>query len=391
MKLLLVANAHLYKDSEGNYYSPSVYNYNFLKRYLNVFDEIKFMGKILPIKDFDKDRCEVLSGEGVEVCEIPWYKGVKGIILRAYKIFPIFRNSYNDCDCIIYRMTQMESMLVYLFGGKHKPYAVEMVNDPDDWKYLPFIMRSFCVSLSKKMIKNARGLSFVTKSVLQKKYVKEAWKDGKFITNYSSVELDDSEIAKETMKFPKKGKFRIIHVANQINNYMKGHKTLIDAAKIVKNQGDDIEVIFVGEGEKIEEFRKYAISLGIGEDIHFIGRLNNISQVLNELRISSLMVFPSATEGLPRALIEAMSVGLPCLASPVGGIPELLEEEYLFDSNDGVGFGKKIIELMHDPCKMERMSEMNIIKAHEFSNKKLAEKRNWFYRKLSECVNLNIK
>ena len=61
-----------------------------------------------------------------------------------------------------------------------------------------------------------------------------------------------------------------------------------------------------------------------------------------ELKKNDVFIFPSKSEGLPRAVIEAMAVGLPCLSTPVGGIPELIDEEYLFDPLDEMGFTNAI-------------------------------------------------
>lgn len=240
--------------------------------------------------------------------------------------------------------------------------------------------------MTRRMIRNAKGAAFVTKEVLQKKYAAGKKKKGAFTANYSSVELDESMIANKPLRFPKNGAFRIIHISNLINNHMKGHTTLINAAKIVIDKGYDVSVEFVGEGDKVSEFRNYAERLGIGQKIEFVGRTNSVDQLFNELKKASLMVFPSVTEGLPRVLVEAMAVGLPCLSTPVGGIPELLDRKYLFEPDDADGFGNEIARLMDNPREMEKMSGDNIAKACEYKAALLNQKRSWFYKKLRESI-----
>ncbi len=386
MKLLLVDNVHLCRDDEGKYYAPSIYNYKFLQRYLNVFDEVRFMGKIKPVDYIDIERCAVVSGKNVEIYEIPWYQGIREMVSKAEKIFPVYKDASKGCDCIIFRIAQIESFMVYLLGGRKLPYAVEVVNDPEAWVDMLPLIRKFSVLMMRQMIKNAKGSAFVTEEILQKKYAIRKKKAGSFTTNYSSVELDKKIIAKEPMIFPKNEEFRIVHVSNLINNDMKGHKTLIDAAKIIAEHGYSFKIAFIGEGDKINDFKSYAYKIGVADKIQFIGRINKINDLFAELKDSSLMVFPSVTEGLPRTVIEAMAVGLPVLSTFVGGIPELLDNKYLFRPEDDIGFANKIMQLMDNPEELQNMSKANILRAQSFTVQRLSVKRNWFYKKLKESI-----
>ena len=63
----------------------------------------------------------------------------------------------------------------------------------------------------------------------------------------------------------------------------------------------------------------------INDRVNFVGRISGHEEMFKFLKDCDLMVFPSKSEGLPRTLIEAMAVGLPCRSSNVEGIPELLD------------------------------------------------------------------
>lgn len=98
-----------------------------------------------------------------------------------------------------------------------------------------------------------------------------------------------------------------------------------------------------------------------------------------------LYIQPSFTEGLPRALIEAMSRGLPALASDVGGIPELLDAEYMFSSFEEDIFADKILKFIQDENLRELCGNNNYIKAKDYDFFRLERNRREFWK---ACRNL---
>jgi len=139
----------------------------------------------------------------------------------------------------------------------------------------------------------------------------------------------------------------------------------------------------------VSEFKKYSEEIGIGEKIYFIGRLHSKNDVLDQLSKSDLLVLPTYMEGLPRTVIESMAVGLPCISTPVAGIPELLEDKYLFNPEDSMGFAQQIMHLIENSNELEEMSKNNIEIAKRYTKEKLMERRNTFYsrlRKITEQV-----
>lgn len=103
----------------------------------------------------------------------------------------------------------------------------------------------------------------------------------------------------------------------------KGAFDLIQAfAKLPDSQKKSTQMILAGDGE-IEKAQQLAESLNVAQYITFLGWIN--SQQRDELLSKAdVFVLPSYNEGLPMAILEAMGWGLPIIATPVGGIPELV-------------------------------------------------------------------
>ena len=91
----------------------------------------------------------------------------------------------------------------------------------------------------------------------------------------------------------------------------------------------EIEYRVIGVGDK-KDIEKCIIDNDVRNSVVIQGTIPH-DKVFSWLDSLDVFIQPSRTEGLPRALIEAMSRGLPCIGSNVGGIPELLDERYIFD------------------------------------------------------------
>lgn len=397
MKVLVTDNAHLYKTPDGKYYTPSIYSYEFFQRYLNIFDEVRFVAKTKYVESIDESKLLLVSGKGLEIYELPWYQGIRDMLRNILKLIPRYQKACKGCDCYIFRVAQIESYLTYILAKKrNKPYALEVVNDPAAFTNVKGIFRWLNVNMLKFMIRKANGVAYVTQNYLQQLYPSRSRIEGEsenyFESTYSSIDLSEDDIQKEHRKFQSStSEFKIIHIANSIVGDLKGHKTLIKAAKIVVEKGYNISVCFVGDGVSISEFKEYASELGIADKVHFIGRLHSKAAIMKKLNESDLLVFPSHTEGLPRIIIEAQAVGLPCLATPVGGIPELLSERYLFQPDNSEGFARMIIHLINNPDELEQMSQKNIEIARNYTLDKLTEKRNRFLKKLRKIAERKIE
>ena len=104
----------------------------------------------------------------------------------------------------------------------------------------------------------------------------------------------------------------------------KGHRYLIEALSLLNQKSVKWQCTFLGEGELEAELRTLTAEHNLSDKVMFPGFCED---VYPELLKSDVFVLPSLHEGSPNALIEAMGIGMPCIASDVGGIRDLIENE----------------------------------------------------------------
>jgi glycosyltransferase involved in cell wall biosynthesis len=103
----------------------------------------------------------------------------------------------------------------------------------------------------------------------------------------------------------------------------KGHDVLLDALAEVRRRGLEFVVALAGEGSLRASLEQRAAELGLTQQVHFLGQLEDVGPLL---AAADTVVLPSRWEGLPLGLLEAMARARPVVASAVGGIPEVIEE-----------------------------------------------------------------
>lgn len=159
----------------------------------------------------------------------------------------------------------------------------------------------------------------------------------------------------------------------------KGQDSVIKALGKLKEKGiTNFEYQLVGGGNRsplITTAEKYNVM----DQVKFLGAMPH-SEVLNWLDSIDIYVQPSKTEGLPRALIEAMSRGLLVMGSNVGGIPELIDSKYLFNKTKNE---EQIIKLLLNISKTEyfEQAKRNFEQAKQYDNAIIGKRRTEFLKK----------
>ena len=393
MNLLIAADGHYYKDKNGAVYVDAVFDYSFYKRYLSVFENVFALARLEEV-DCPPKGCKLASGEGVTFLPLPSSRGVNGSIKTIFKTKKAIHHYIEEFDCAIFRVPGVVGNLASEEYKKHKnkKFAIEVVVDP--WEYFskgkitglarPIVRLLWTIQL-KKICMDADGVSYVTENYLQSKYPCKALlgQSKYFYSSYSSVELPDNMYA-EPRNYSLKDKWIIGHVAASFTGYGKGQTVLMEAVKIIREKGYNVNIRFIGDGPLRKEFETYAKSLNIQDAVSFLGSFPNGNEVRRELRKCDLFVFPTKAEGLPRCVLEAMAEGLPVISSPVCGIPEIISNDYLVDYRRPDLYADKIISIINNPSILTQMSKDNINTAIKFKSSILTEKRNAFYKQLKD-------
>jgi glycosyltransferase involved in cell wall biosynthesis len=103
----------------------------------------------------------------------------------------------------------------------------------------------------------------------------------------------------------------------------KGQHRLITAFAALRTEFPDARLVFAGEGPDLAELQSHVKTQGLGGAVHFLGYRSDIPDVFADL---SALVLNSDTEGVPRVILEAMALGVPVIASAVGGTPEIVAD-----------------------------------------------------------------
>lgn len=131
----------------------------------------------------------------------------------------------------------------------------------------------------------------------------------------------------------------------------KGHPFLLRALDLLRRDGVAVTVLIVGDGPDGDAVRRRAEELGLGPEwARFLGFRADAPDLLEA---ADFLVLPSLMEGLPMAILEAMSHALPVVATPVGGVGELIvdgEHGLLVPPGDPEALASAIARMATDPA-----------------------------------------
>ena len=158
---------------------------------------------------------------------------------------------------------------------------------------------------------------------------------------------------------------RIVVPANLLE--VKGHTYLLEAVRLLKDRGVDVHVDLAGDGPLREELMSRVEKLGLRDRVAFLGLLPH-EKLLGSMQTGAwdLLVLPSIVthsgekEGIPVAIIEAMSRRVPVISTLTGGIPELFEgvdDALLAPPRDPAALAEAIVRLFGNPDLRERLVE----------------------------------
>ncbi len=154
---------------------------------------------------------------------------------------------------------------------------------------------------------------------------------------------------------PQSDECRFVTIVANLRHPVKDHSMFLRAARRVREAVPQARFVIAGEGPLIDETRRFAAQLGLEQDLFFLGRCENVAELLS---ISDVCVLSSKAEGFSNAILEYMAASRPAVVTDVGGAREAIidgESGYLVRAGDDEQMGARIINLLLDPVKADSM------------------------------------
>jgi len=136
---------------------------------------------------------------------------------------------------------------------------------------------------------------------------------------------------------------------------VKGHTYLLKALAIVLKTHPDVVCKIAGQGHLMSQLQAEAADLGIANRATFLGLRDDIPQYLQSIDV---FVLPSLSEGLPLSVLEAMAAGKPVIATNVGGVSEVVQDQrtgFVVPPKDPETMANRILQVMADRAMAERL------------------------------------
>jgi glycosyltransferase involved in cell wall biosynthesis len=215
------------------------------------------------------------------------------------------------------------------------------------------LLHIFTIILSHKtiavsdIVKKQIGKNFNKKIIV----IKNGIKDINFIDKNSAKESLSIKILQKNPNVVEKLTSNPIWIGT-ISELHK-NKGLAYAIEAISKIKENIIFVIIGEGEERKKLEEILIKLGSSKKIFLIGKVENASEYIKAFNIFTL---PSITEALPYVLLEAGKAGLPTIASNVGGIPEIIENDIsgiLINPKNSESIKNSILQLIKNPEKMK--------------------------------------
>lgn len=386
MKGMFCCDWPIYKDIDGNYYDITLTN-EVLERYLSVVDELTIVIRVETLRDTSMIKnLSKINLDKIKIVEIPNLLSLSGLLYEKKKVYKMLYDIINETDLIFIRIPScVGNEAINIARKMKKPYLVEVGGCAWDsyWNHSlkGKLIAPYIFLKTRKAVKYASQSVYVTSEFLQKRY---PCKGSTYVCSNVVLHQTDDEILINRNKRIKENLMErpiIIGTVAAVNVKYKGQQYVIKAISKLNKQGYNFEYHLVGNGDN-SYLKNLAQQQGIADKIKFLGIMKR-DDILKYLDNIDIYAQPSKQEGLPRALIEAMSRGCASIGSTTAGIPELLEDSMVFKNGNINQICDRLKKLVKEG--MEQQSKLNFYKAKEYESSIIEERRSACFK---EYLNL---
>ena len=321
MKIVIIT--HYWKNSPGG--GIKTYAINLVSALTNKGQDVKVIYK----QGLDNENIYTGNNKFLFVCKS---------LVYLIKIKPEVIHSQETWYCLL------PGVAYCLF---HKCVLIHTFHS-DPYKHIPF----FYKKIFQYLIYRCDHMTFVSEEL--RRSVIRAY--NLYINNpivvYPGVEprnISDEDIKNFRFQYgiPRDNHVLLAQGLTAVKLKAEGLKLLISAVKLLKDTHPDIMLIVTRKGDYLEELKKFASKEGVLDRVIFTGDLEN---PYIPLKLCDIYTHISLSDGLPLALLEAMSMGKPVIGTPIGGIPEAVidGQNGLLVEPDPVKIAEKIDYLLNN-------------------------------------------
>lgn len=339
--LLTTSEWRFIRGADGQYYTRSIYPYTYWQRLLAHFGRITIAARVTdePVPA----GASRVDGPGVTIAAIPDFIGGRGLLATTPALLRRLPGWIREHDAFLLRVPGVIGGALWAaLTLARRRFAVEVVGDPLEslrggrWSAL-------ATSLGARQLRAVTAAAsvsrYVTAFTLQRRYPPAP--------RGVSVSVSDVDIPAALLAGPapptRPGPaLELVFVGSL--SYYKGVDVLLAA---LRRCAHPHRLTIVGDGALRGELERAALPLG--DRVRFLGALPVGQAVRAVMQAHDLLVLPSRGEGLPRVVIEAMAVGVPCVATDVGGTAELLNPDQLVPADAAGALARAIDALAAAP------------------------------------------
>lgn len=281
----------------------------------------------------------------VTISALPEFRGVSGMLRHGWKAYRAGRQVLRDADLLLIPVPSFATLPLWLAArATGTAWLAHVVGDAGEVPRTigmrgAGLWGRLSTMISRRQVNGAVGAWFVTSEALQGVYEPHP-----VSLVASNVSITDEWFAAPRPRQPGQA-CRLVFVGSLERPY-KGLDVLLRALSEI-GRADTWHLDVVGDGARRSQLMQLSESLQLDDQVTWHGNVDRES-VRKLLQHGHVFVMPSLTEGLPRALVEAMACGLACVGTRVGGIPELLPEEALVRPGDTNELAAAVLRLITD-------------------------------------------
>jgi glycosyltransferase involved in cell wall biosynthesis len=387
MRVSIYLDFRFYQSADGSVWTDTAFATQFWERYLDTFDEVEIVARAADV-EYPKPDWLPVAAPWLRFTKVPFYKGALDFARHYLRVRRAIWSASKSTNAVILRGPSNISNCIYSkLRATGQPYGIEVVGDPFEAfnprairHPLGGFIRNWLAFQLRNQVRQAKAVGYVSSHTLPKRYPSNVNATAEY---YSSIVLQEGDFIPSPRAFAPRPTWRVVSIGS-LEQLYKGPAVLIEAIRICKERGYRVESRWIGDGQHLAAMERLALEKGVDDVVEFVGRVSPGQPIHDQFDTADIFVLPSLTEGLPRAMIEAMARGLPCIGSDTGGIPELLEPSSLVSPGCPSALADKIIAFISKPQDMAALSCRNRNEAKRYLEGELRTRRNRMYARIRE-------